>query len=91
MFVKLVTVVAASVTIAACSAQVAVTDGYLYPNYWGSPPAGVPDSPRLSKNQDMAKAATAPADTNIFGTHIETSYSPGLWLFPPDELDGGSK
>jgi hypothetical protein len=32
MIVKLITVAAASMTITACSAQVAQTDGYLYPD-----------------------------------------------------------
>ena len=89
MFAKLMTVAAASVTIAACSAQAAETDGYLYPNFWGAPAASVSSSPP-SNNQGVTSATRTPAETSIFSTHVEPANSPGVWLFPPDQLGGGN-
>jgi hypothetical protein len=89
MIMKLMTVAATSITITACSAQMAETNGYLYPSFWRAPAATALASSRLPEKQDPATTMAAPADTAIFGTHIDSANSPGIWLFPPDELDGG--
>jgi hypothetical protein len=90
MCLKLVIVAAASIALAACSTHALETDGYLYPNFWRARMASVSSSPSKSDNQDVANATATPADTGIFGTHVQSVYSPSIWLFPPDELDGGS-
>ena len=89
MCLKLVIVAAASIALTACSTHTAETDGYLYPNFWRARVASVSSS-RKSDNQDVANATATPADTGIFRVHVEAVYSPSIWLFPPDELDGGS-
>jgi hypothetical protein len=89
MFAKLMTVAAVSITIAACSAHAAEADGYLYPNFWGAPAASVSSS-APSNNQSVMSAPRAPADTSIFSTHVEPAKSPGVWLFPPNQLGGGN-
>lgn len=89
MIIRLMAVAAASITVTACSAQMAETNGYLYPSFWRPPAATALASPHLLVNQGPATTMAAPADTAIFGTHVDSANSPGIWLFPPDELDGG--
>jgi hypothetical protein len=87
MIAKLMTVTAASMTIAACSAQVAQTDGYLYSNSWGTSAASALDSSSVPTKQDLATTLHAPTNMSIFGTRAD---SPGIWLFPPNQLGGGN-
>jgi hypothetical protein len=90
MGLKLLTLAAASIALAACSKQGADFDSYLYPDFWGARMAGVSGSSHNPDNQGVANAATAPADTGIFGTHVESSYTSSIWIFPPDTLGGGN-
>jgi len=80
-------VAAASMSLAACSAQVAQTDGYLYPNSWGTSVASALGSSSLSIKQDLAITLHSLTDTDMFEAHAD---SPGIWLFPPDALDAGN-
>jgi hypothetical protein len=87
MIPKLLRVAAASMSLAACSAQVAQTDGYLYPNSWGTSVASALGSSSLPTKQDLAITLHALTDTGLFEAHAD---SPGIWLFPPDALDAGN-
>jgi len=90
MCIKLTTIAAALIALAACSAHAPRTESYLYPNFWGASPASGLGPPRKPHDEDLANTAMVPTDTSIFGTHVHSAYSPGIWLFPPDALDGGS-
>jgi hypothetical protein len=90
MGLKLLTLAAASIALAACSTQGAEIDSYLYPNFWGARMASVSGSSHDSDNQDAANAAMAPSDTGIFGTHVESAYTSSIWIFPPYTLGGGN-
>ena len=87
MIAKLMTVAAASLTLAACSAQVVQTDGYLYPNSWGTSVGSALGSSSLPTKQDLAITLHALTDTGLFEARAD---SPGIWLFPPDALDAGN-
>ena len=87
MVMKLIAVAAAPVTIAACSAQVDQTGAYVYPNSWGTPAASALGSSSVPTKQDLSITLHAPTNMSIFGTHAD---SPGIWLFPPNQLGGGN-
>lgn len=89
MYVRVIVITAASVALAACSGRMPETDGYLYPNFWGEPVTVAQASATVSAKQNLGPMVRSPDDTAIFGTHVDTAFSPGIWIFPPDELDGG--
>jgi hypothetical protein len=89
MYVKVMAITAASIALAACSGRMPETDGYLYPNFFGAPVTVAHASATVSAEQDLGAIARSPDDTAIFGTRVDTAFSPGIWIFPPDELDGG--
>ena len=83
MIIRLVAMAAATIVISACTAQVAATDGYIYPDR--APPASSVGFPNEPMKDDLAAMKTrARGFTGIFGT--QTSASPGIWLFPPNSL-----
>jgi hypothetical protein len=89
MYVRVMAMTAASIALAACSGRMPESDGYLNPNFWGVPVSVAQASATVSAKQDLGTIARSPDDTTIFGTHVDTAFSPGIWIFPPDELDGG--
>ena len=89
MYVRVTAIAAASIALAACSGRMPETNGYLYPNFWGVPVTVTQAPATVSAKQDLATMSRSPDDTAIFGTHVDTAFSPGIWIFPPDELDGG--
>jgi hypothetical protein len=84
MIIRLIAIAAVTMTISACAAEMAETDGYVYPD--GLPPSGLAKSPSVPMEQDLATTTRALANVGIFENR--TSASPGIWLFPPDALGG---
>ena len=82
MKIRLVAMPAATIVISACTAQVAATDGYIYPD--GAPPASSVGFTNEAIKHDLDPMARAQGITGIFGTR--DSDSPGIWLFPPNSL-----
>jgi hypothetical protein len=75
MIVKLLAVAAAAMTIAACSAEVAPTDAYTYPNFWRAPAVSSLGSTSVPTRRDLAITLGASADTSILETRAD---SPGI-------------
>jgi hypothetical protein len=73
---------AATIVISACTAQVAATDGYTYPD--GAAAASSVGLSNETIKHDLAAMTRARGIAGIFGT--QTSASPGIWLFPPNSL-----
>jgi hypothetical protein len=82
MIIRLVAMAAATIVISACTAQVAATDGYIYPD--GAAAASSVGFSNEPTKHDLAAMTRARGITGIFGT--QTSASPGIWLFPPNSL-----
>ena len=86
MMIRLIALAAVTLAISA-GAVMADTDGYVYrgPLPRRMPTPRPPQSSGIPTKHDLDKTVR---DTGVYESH--TAASPGIWLFPPNQLGGGN-